>query len=124
MKKILAITVSMLLCGTLFSQKIDNRLLKSFDENTLIDLKKNDVQKYNLLISSIGNAIEIVELPLKKGKSKLLNEITLPDGEYNYLDLGLEIKEENQYFKITNTDKMMIVKSFYVLRNELKLENK
>ena len=103
MKKILAITVSMLLCGTLFSQKIDDRLLKSFDENTLIDLKKNDVQKYNLLISSIGNAIEIVKLPLKKGKSKLLNEIILPKGKFNYLDLGLEIREENQYFKITNT---------------------
>ena len=118
MKKMLIVTFSIFLCGSLFSQKIDDRLLKSFDESLLIDLKKTNTEKYNLLISSIGKALEIVEYPKGKMKAKELSSISLPKGEYTYLDLGLEIRDVNQYFRIVNSDKILVVKSFFVLENE------
>ena len=42
-----------------------------------------------------------------------------PENNPTFDDLGLDIINSNQYFKIEGTDKMLVVKSIWVLDNEL-----
>lgn len=119
MKLLTTFAFSLLFFGSIFAQDIDGRLLQSYSEVELAELIKSDSDKYNILINSIGSAIEIVDFP--KGKeSKVVNSISVPEGTFTYLDLNLKIQDSNQYFKIEGTDKLLVVKSFFVLANELK----
>lgn len=105
--------------GAVFSQEIDERLLKSYTLEEVQNLINSDEEKYQILVSAIGRATEIVDFP--KGKETKVSEvISIPEGEFTYLDLGLKIKDTNQYFKINGTDKLLVVKSFFVLKNESK----
>jgi hypothetical protein len=119
MKILTTMVFAALFSGAVFSQDIDQRLLKSYTQEEVQNLIDSDKEKYNLLVSGIGRAIEVADYPKGKG-SKITQEISIPEGDFTYLDLGLKIQESNQYFKITGTDKVLVVKSFFVLKNESK----
>lgn len=100
-------------------QDVEQELLQSYTKSELNSIKKDQPERYRVLVHGVKNALEIVDFP--KGKeSKTDGTIDLPSGDYNFCDLGLKIKESNQYFKIHGTNKLLVVKSFYLLENELK----
>ena len=73
-----------------------------------------------MYVYAVDKACYVSDLP--KGKEAKLDgainvDISKP---LNFIDLGLDIKSVNQYFKINGTDKMLVVKSEFVLNNELK----
>lgn len=98
-------------------QTAEDHLLKVYTVEELKEIKSSSNENYDLLVYSLTNGLIISDLP--EGKTaKLDGEVTLPNGNYNFADLGLKISERNQYFKIVGTNKMLTVKSFYTLKNE------
>jgi len=117
MKIIFLFVAVFALSSLAISQTIDKRLLASYTQSELLDLKNVKASNYEMLIYAIDHSIYVSDIP--EGKDVSLTEIDYKENQ-SYLDLGLIIKKENQYFKIKNQEnKMLIVKSEWVLLNEL-----
>jgi len=120
MKKNLLLLFSLFLVSQIgFSQEkeINPQLLSVYTETELNQMIQNDHDKYDLLVYAIDNGIYTTTYP--KGK-KVENSISVPVGDFNFLDLNLKIQETNQYFRINGIEKVVVVKSFFVLNNEIK----
>lgn len=119
MKKLLIITFSFFALGSAFSQEIDQRLIKKFTTEELTTMKANEPGKYAMYVYALDHACYISDLP--KGKeAKLTGSMNVDmTNPLNFVEMGLDIKSENQYFRINGTEKMLVVKSEYVLNNEL-----
>jgi hypothetical protein len=101
----------------LYAQNFDQRLLESYDELTLNDLATNDPQKLELLTYALENGMYITEFGNTKGNQ--LTEIEVPADATSFADLKLQITDQNQYFQIKGKDQILVIKSFWVLTNEL-----
>ena len=104
-----------------FSQEkqMNNPLLKVYSEIELTLIQENEPLKYDLLVYAIDHAVYVIDFP--KGKDvSIPNTISLPNTNSSFLDLNLKIKDENQYFLIKGSDKVLVIKSFFVLKNEIK----
>jgi len=99
------------------AQDFDARLLEKFKQSELQDLKANAPEKLKCLTYALDHGMYIAESGNTKGAS--LQEIAAPQDGQTYLDLGLEISDVNQYFQIAGENKILVVKSFWVLNNEL-----
>ena len=118
MKIILTVIVVAFSLGAL-SQKVDERLLKSYSTEELTSLKENNGKELEMLNYALDNALYVVDIP--KGKQDQLDgSLDIPGGEYDFTDLGIRPSSRNQYYRIIGTDKMLIVKSKWVLMNEIK----
>ena len=117
MKKISLLIVALLFGLGVYSQDIDTRLSGSYSEQELKELMKTDQEKYTLLVYALDHGMEVMALPEGKG-AKLNGEVSLPSGTYTFADLGLTISDSNQYYRIEGTNTMLLVKSFWVLKNE------
>jgi hypothetical protein len=73
-----------------------------------------------MLVHALDNGMYVTSRPA--GKSEALDrEIVFDLGTpKNFVEMGFEILNRNQYFPITGTDKMLVLKSEWVLLNELK----
>lgn len=103
------------LCFAFDAQKYNSDLLKSYSK---LELSKFDSETIQVLEYGIENALYLVDFPTSKMEK--LDEIILDNNTNNFTDLGIKILNENQYYKIKNTNSMLVVKSMYVLKNELK----
>lgn len=120
MKKVILICSMTLLSVVVFSQQMDERLLKVYSEQELTEIKKTNIGFFNALVYGLDNATYVSDLPSGKELGDL-KTISLPSGHYSFASLGLKIVEDaNQYYKIDGTNKMLVVKSGIVLMNELK----
>ncbi len=119
MKVLLLLGILSLPAG-LFAQNYDQRLLSSYDATSLENLELNDPQKLELITYALDNGMYFTDYMGAKGVQ--LIEIEVPENATSFADLGLTIKDSNQYFKVKGEEKMLVVKSFWVLNNEL--ENK
>lgn len=99
------------------AQDFDARLLEKFKQSELQDLKTNAPDKLRLMTYALDHGMYIAESGNTKGAS--LPEIAAPQEGQTYLDLGLEISDVNQYFQIAGENRILVVKSFWVLNNEL-----
>lgn len=117
MKKISLLIVALLFGLGVYSQDIDTRLSGAYSEQELKELMKTDQEKYTLLVYALDHGTEVMALPEGKG-AKLNGEINVPSGMYTFADLGLTISDSNQYYRIAGTNTMLVVKSFWVLKNE------
>lgn len=102
-----------------FSQEVDSRLLKVYSVEELNEIRSNSLENYNALVYGLEHGIEVIDLPSEKPNPSK-RTITVPNGEYNYADLGLKIESQNQYFQIQGTNKIILLKSFWVLNYEQK----
>lgn len=108
---------------TLFSwvvsaQEIDQRLLERYTTAEINEIQNNSPEKYNMLVYALDHACYIADLP--EGKQADLKTIQLSSlQDLNYISLGLEIEASNQYYRIQGENKMLVVKSTWVLNNEL-----
>lgn len=120
MKK-LALTFSLLVFSVAgYSQQMDQRLLEVYSEQELTEIKTKDIGFFNALVYGLENGTYITDMPQGK-ELENIKSIKLPKGNYTYASLGLRISEEsNQYIKIEGTNKLLVVKSAIVLKNELK----
>jgi hypothetical protein len=119
MKQILLFTVFLSASSLAFSQEADARLSKRYSSNELADLKQNDPAKLTLLNYALDHACYIADVP--KGKESGLNgviELNINE-PIDFIALGLEIQKTNQYLRIKGTDKVLVVKSEWVLNNEM-----
>ena len=79
-----------------------------------------DPGQYQFLVYALDNACYTIDQPKGKDLSEF-TEISLDvKSPLNFLDLGLEIKDQNQYFIIKGTNKLLVVKSNWVINHELK----
>lgn len=101
-----------------FSQEVDSRLLDRYTSEELITLNDNNPQAYSLLVYALDNAIYLTDI--SKEKHVDLRSIDISGKAFNFIALGLDIKNVNQYFKVLGRDKILVVKSRYVLSQESK----
>ena len=118
MKIISIISIVFLLCGASFAQEIDKRLLSKYSTIELESMKELNPEKIQMLNYALDNALYVIDFPEKKDIK--LSSIQKPTTNQTFIDLGLEIQKENQYFQIIGEKKMLVVKSEWVLFNELK----
>jgi len=119
MKQILLFTIFLSASGMAFSQEVDARLSKRYSPTELADLKQNDPEKLTLLNYALDHACYIADVP--KGKESGLNGVVEMNTNepIDFIALGLEIQKTNQYLRIKGTDKVLVVKSEWVLTNEM-----
>lgn len=98
-----------------FSQKYSMDLEKSYSKT---ELKKMNSEELSLLEYALINGVYVTALPQKD--FTVIKSINANPDINKFTDIGLRIENQNQYFKIIGTDKMLVVKSKYVLQNELK----
>lgn len=119
MKQILLFTIFLSCSAIGMAQEIDARLSKRYSTTELADLKEYNPAKLTLLTYALDHACYIAELP--KGKESGLNgviEMNINE-PLDFIALGLDILKTNQYLRIKGTDKVLVVKSEWVLTNEM-----
>lgn len=120
MKHFLILTISLLTCGYSISQKVDETLSKKYSSEEMKTLKKVDSKKYELINFSLQNACYVIDNPSGKNTVEF-QVISVPNmNKLNFQDLGLSIiEDQNQYFRIEGTNKLLVVKSTWVLNYEM-----
>lgn len=123
MKHFFLLVLTLTLGTQLFAQDADPRLSSRYSKEELLQMMEKDPQQYKLLVYACDHACYITDLP--NGKSSELSGTLNVDlsKPLDFIALGLEIKNVNQYFRINGTDKMLVVKSEWVLNNELSTRN-
>lgn len=101
-----------------FSQKYDKELLKSYSQK---ELESFDYETIKALEYGIENAMYYTEI--SSAKDIVLSEIIIHENAKKFTDLNLKISSENQYLRVKGSNKMIVVKSLYVLKNELATKN-
>jgi hypothetical protein len=120
MKKTFFIAACMMVLSSFsIAQKYNNELLNSYTKS---EIQSMDVETLQALEYGIENAIYFITIPKEKQSNFLV--IKNPNSTTKYTSLGLKITSENQYFEIKETNQLMVVKSLYVLKNELLNKNK
>lgn len=119
MKQLLFICLTLLTSSFVFSQDYDNRLLKSYSADELTQIQADSPADMKVLVYGIENACYFSEYPKGKEMPGMLTIKISGDKIPCYTDLGLKIQDQNQYFKIEGTTKMLVVKSMWVLNHEL-----
>jgi|688.fasta_scaffold1072684_1 mannitol-specific phosphotransferase system IIBC component len=103
-----------------FSQDYDKRLEKLYSVEELTALQKENPSKIITLNYAIDNAVYTSDLPLEK-KSEFTKSINYDfKKKPNFIELGLKIENQSQYFRINGTNKILVIKSEYLLNYELK----
>lgn len=118
MKFLTTFIFSLLLFGSVFSQELDTRLLEKYSETELTEMQSNSPQEFTLLNYALDNAIYYADYPEEKGGT--FQSIAEPEAGATFLSLGLKIKDQNQYFRIESSRKLLVVKSTLVLTYEMK----
>ena len=114
MSKIFILFAFLSFCFVSKAQKHNAELLKSYSTT---ELSSFDNETIKILEYGITNAVYLTTIP--SGKDIKLPEIFLANNSIKYTDLGLKISNENQYFRIKDSNNMLVVKSLYVLKNEI-----
>ncbi len=109
------ISILFISCVNLFFAQTWNKdLEKSYSKEELKTTTKEDLK---VLEYGIKNAVYYTS----NSAEKLLNlpEIELKNRPANFTEIGIKIKNENQYFRIKGTETILVIKSMFVLKNEL-----
>jgi len=99
-------------------EKIDKRLFSRYSENELASMQINNPEEFKILTYALDNGMYVANYSAAKGE--VYPEIERPRNNQTFIDLNLQILDENQYFKIKGEEKMLIVKSKGLIKNELK----
>jgi Na+/H+ antiporter NhaC len=100
------------------AQKHNRELLKIYSKTELSNL---DIETLKILEYGITNAVYLTTIP--SGKEIDLPKINIISNSLKFTDLGLKILNQNQYFIVHGTNNMLVIKSLYVLKNELENKN-
>ena len=93
-----------------------SELLKSYTIEELEEIKASSPKNYNALIHALDNGMYLGSFDENKHAGlPILEEF---DKQKNFTDYGLKVKGSNQYFYCPEINKVMVLKSFWVLNNE------
>ena len=93
-----------------------SELLKSYTIEELEEIKASSPENYNALIYALDNGMYFGNFDENKhGGLPILEGY---GNEKNFTDYGLKVKDTNQYFYCPQINKVMVLKSFWVLNNE------
>ena len=95
-----------------------SNLLNSYTQSELDELKKVNAANYELLSYAMENALEFGEYYDSKHADLEYVHNDLSPQAVSFTDFGFKIKDQNQYYFWEDQQKIIIVKSFWVLRNE------
>jgi hypothetical protein len=95
-----------------------NQLLRSYTQEELDFLKKNKVSDYEILAYAVDNGLEFGEYNEVKHSNlnHVSNEVSIK--EASFLDFNFKIENQNQYYYWKEQDKIIMVKSYWVLNHE------
>lgn len=96
----------------------ETELLKAYTQPELNTLKKEQPENYQALIFGLKNAMSVEKVNFGTKEVSLSTIDVDIDNLPTFASLGIKIKNENQYFLIANSDKVLLVKSFYLLKNK------
>jgi hypothetical protein len=117
--KLFSIVLVSAFCSLIsLSQEIDSRLLSRYAPEQLTEMYNNNNQEYQFLVYALDNAVYLTDTPEGKTTANF-ESIDLLNRNFDFVSLGLLIKDENQYFKIAGEDKLLVVKSRLVLNYEM-----
>jgi hypothetical protein len=120
MKTAFILLFSVLISSFSYSQDYDKRLEKLYSVEELTAMQKENPAKIVVLNYALDNAVYTLDLPLEK-KSDFTESINYDfKKKPNFIELGLKIENQNQYFKINGSEKILVIKSEYLLNYELK----
>jgi transcription termination factor NusB len=119
MKSTFILLFSILISSISLSQEFDKRLEKAYTSNQLTTMQKENPAQLKMLNYALDNALYVIDMPKEK-MSEIQKSITYDlKKKATFLELGLTIQKENQYLKINGLDKVLVVKSEWMLLNEL-----
>lgn len=119
MKLLSSLVVVLLISSVSWSQeKIDKRLLNKYSVEELKSIETNNPNELKILTYALDNGMYLANYSKEKGHEFI--EIDAPKKNQTYVDLNLDIKDYNQYYKVKGTEKLLVIKSREVLMNELK----
>lgn len=119
MKTTLVLLLCVLISSVTFSQDFDKRLEKIYSTTQLKTMQKENPEQLRMLNYALDNAFYVIDFPKEK-KNELQKTITYDlKKKASFIELGLTIQKENQYFKINGSDKVLVLKSEWLLLNEL-----
>lgn len=99
-----------------FGQTYDQRLEPYFAKEDIQKMIREDIQQYKFLLNALNKGIFISDVPTEKASTIAYNgELNIdPEVPHTFLSLGLNFTALYQYYKITGTEKMLVVlpKSF------------
>lgn len=119
MKHLFGLALALTIHSISFAQQIDKRLEKRYSTQELTTMQNENPSHYKMLVYALDNACYTSEYPKEKASTLTQSIVLDPNKPLNFIELGLEIKKENQYIKIEGTSKILVVKSEWVLNNEL-----
>jgi hypothetical protein len=101
------------------AQNYNKELLKSYSQKELNNL---NFSEFSMLEYALENACYLTPIP--EGKTVDFPEIELKTRAIKFTDLGLKIIDKTQYFIAKNQNKLLVVKSDYILNLEIKNKKK
>lgn len=105
------------------AQNRDDKMSSLYSAEKLSLLKANDLKEYNLLSHALENGTYVTKAPEGKTEGFTQSINWSLSEQPTFLELsdqfGIKLENFNQYIRINGTDKMVVVKSRYVLENEL-----
>lgn len=119
MKNFLLVPACLLLAGLSYGQASGNESVSR--TQTIEQLAATSPSEYQAVLEyAASNGSVIMDLP--KGKeSKLNGTISQEKAQMvNPVKMGLTIPSVNEYYRIEGTEKMLMVKSLYILQLEMK----
>lgn len=125
LKHLISMKIASFLCfiiissSSLFAQEIDDRLLYKYSQEELQTMIETDADQYNMLEYALDNAIYVANYNSSKGGNFETISVDL-NALPTFIELGLEVTDRNQYFKIQGEKKLLVVKSAVVLNYEMK----
>jgi hypothetical protein len=97
-------------------------LLKGYSEEELKKVEKEDAKMYTVLKYGISKGWNFVEASAGKKNNFPTLKLTVAQMEnFNYLSHGIKIQQENQYFAIENTNKILVIQGIMPIIYTLKL---
>lgn len=104
--------------GSVFGQEIDQRLLTKYSQQELETMIATNATQYAVLDYALDNGIYIANYDNAKGGDFPTISID-PNALPTFVELNLDILDQNQYFKIEGQEKLLVVKSASVLNYEM-----
>ena len=101
----------------------EKELLKVYAKSELNNFKK-DSDQFAVLCYAVDHATYMIDAPKDKDVSAF-PEITIKmDEAPMFTDLNIKISDRSQYFRVSGQNKLLIVKSMYVLQLEMNKTSK
>ena len=118
MQKLFSIFLFLILTTLGYSQNSEKLLLNSYSKQELELIKTTEPEKYDLLLFAIDHGTYLGIFDSEKHSQLKLKELPDLTEKPIFTDIQVKIMPYNQYFYAPKMNKIVIVKSEWVLKNE------